>query len=131
MSERTVLIVEDTEISAVTLETALLSVPGILVTLVPSARDALLLFDDPRVRIAALITDLHMPEMDGFELIARVRADRRHPRVPIIVVSGDSDPDIPRRAAELGADAFFLKPYSPAAVRHTLEQLLDVEATPA
>jgi CheY-like chemotaxis protein len=131
MYDRTVLIVEDTEISAATLEVALLSVPGILVTLLPSAREALLVFDDPSVRIAALITDLHMPEMDGFELIARVRADSRYAHLPIIVVSGDSDPETPRRTAQLGADAFFLKPYSPAAVRHTLEQLLDAEATPA
>ena len=65
-----------------------------------------------------------MPHMDGFELIERVRAGGPGTRVPIIVVSGDSDPDTPERVRRLGADAYFAKPYSPAAVRETLERLL-------
>ena len=45
--------------------------------------------------------------------------------VPIIVVSGDTDPRTPERLSALGANAFFPKPYSPAEVRLKLEQLLD------
>jgi CheY-like chemotaxis protein len=63
--------------------------------------------------------------MDGFELIRRVRADRVLASTPIIVVSADTDPATPRRVAQLGVDAYFPKPYSPAQVRRKLEQILD------
>ena len=45
--------------------------------------------------------------------------------LPVIVISGDCEPETPRRAQALGA-AYFSKPYSPGAVRQALEQLLDV-----
>jgi CheY-like chemotaxis protein len=63
--------------------------------------------------------------MDGFELIARVRSQPRNPPLPIVVISGDNDPRTLARLAELGADAYFPKPYSPAEVRQKLEQLLN------
>jgi CheY-like chemotaxis protein len=44
--------------------------------------------------------------------------------LPILLISGDSDPMLPERALAQGADAFFPKPYSPSAVRKKLEQLL-------
>ena len=126
---RTVLIVEDSDTSADTLEIALLSLPGVSVEHVRSGRNAwLLLQKEP---VSAIITDLHMPHMDGFELIERVRAAPPDAYVPIIVVSGDSDPDTPDRVRRLGADAYFAKPYSPAAVRDTLERLLHENFSPS
>jgi DNA-binding response OmpR family regulator len=119
---RTVLIVEDSDTTADTLEVALLSSPDLAVIHTPTAQKALRLIQNGRV--SAIITDLHMPHMDGFELIERVRAIAGATYVPIIVVSGDSDPDTPERVRRLGADAYFGKPYSPAAVREKLERLL-------
>jgi DNA-binding response OmpR family regulator len=119
---RTVLIVEDSDTSADTLEIALLSVPDLSVAHARSGRNAWQLLQ--REPVSAIITDLHLPHMDGFELIERVRAAASIAGVPIIVVSGDSDPDTPDRVRQLGADAYFAKPYSPAAVRETLERLL-------
>jgi CheY-like chemotaxis protein len=119
---RTVLIVEDSDTSADTLEVALLALPDVTVERARSGRNAWRLLQQGAV--SAIITDLHMPHMDGFELIERVRAGGPGTRVPIIVVSGDSDPDTPERVRRLGADAYFAKPYSPAAVRETLERLL-------
>ena len=65
-----------------------------------------------------------MPGMDGFELIERVRATASTASIPIIVVSADGTPETQDRVRQLGADTFFVKPYSPAAVREKLEQLL-------
>ena len=125
---RTVLIVEDSDTSADTLEIALLSLPGVSVEHVRSGRNAWLLLQ--KERVSAIITDLHMPHMDGFELIERVRAAAPIACVPIIVVSGDSDPETPDRVRQLGADAYFAKPYSPAAVRDMLERLLHENTSP-
>src|SRR5437867_10418175 len=126
---RTVLIVEDSDTTADTLGIALLALPDVSVAHAPSGRKAWQLIQ--RERVAAIITDLHMPHMDGFELIERVREARRLANVPIIVLSGDSDPETPERVRRLGADAYFAKPYSPAAVRDTLERLLHENSPPS
>jgi two-component system, chemotaxis family, chemotaxis protein CheY len=123
MGPRSVLIVEDSENSAATLEIALLGIPGLSVRLASSGLEALRILDRED-GIDAIVTDLNMPRMDGFELIRRVRQHQRLAATPIIVVSADTDPGTPDRIEALGVEAFFAKPYSPAKVRHKLEQIL-------
>lgn len=120
-----VLIVEDSENSAAMLEMVLADIPGVSVRLVTSGVEALRVLNGDGARFRAVVTDLNMPRMDGFELIRRIRGDRRLCATPIIVVSADTDPDTPRRVAQLGVSAFFSKPFSPAQVRRKVEQLLD------
>src|SRR5579862_334345 len=125
----TVVIVEDAATCATTLEMAFLGIPDIAVAVLPTAQEALRLLQRTDCAVRAVVTDLNMPRMDGFEFIERIRAEPRHRRLPIIVVSGDTDPQTPARLAVIGADAFFAKPYSPAQVRLKLEQLLDAIST--
>jgi CheY-like chemotaxis protein len=120
---RIVLIVEDTELCRDTLEMALMKLPNLAVQSVTSAEEALEWLDANEV--CALVTDLQLPLMNGFELIEAIRGRPWRASLPILVISGDSDPRIPTRLAKLGANAFFSKPYSPAEVRHKLEQLID------
>lgn len=121
-----VLIVEDSENSAAILEMALADIPGIAVSLATSAFEALRILRGGGPAFHAIVTDLNMPRMDGFELIRHIRDDRRICATPIIVVSADTDPDTPQRIAQLGVNAYFPKPFSPAQVRRKVEQLLDV-----
>ena len=118
-----VLIVDDAEQCAETLEFALFGLPGVDVVAARSAEAALRVMGEQR--ICAFVTDLHLPRMSGFELIRRVREHPGYADVPILVISGDSDPSTPDRLRALGANAFFPKPYSPSAVRHKLEMLLN------
>ena len=118
---RTVLVVEDTDFGRDALELALAGVPNIIVKIVKSAEEALTLLGD---NTCALVTDLNLPRMDGFELIEAVRSDPERKRIPIMVISGNGDPDTPSRLLALGADAYFPKPFSPAEVRSRLEQLI-------
>ena len=119
-----ILIVEDSENSAAMLEMAFLGIPGVTVVQAASGVEALRILDAP-TSVQAVVTDLNMPRMDGFELIQRIRGDERLRSTPIIVVSADTDPETPERVAELGVSAFFSKPYSPAQVRRTVERILD------
>ena len=119
---RTILIVDDTFSCGDTLALALAAVADCDVRMVGSAQEALKVADT--VQLAAIVTDLHMPRIDGFELIRRIRAEERFAAVPILVISGDSDTETPSRLRALGANAFFAKPFSPNAVRQALEQLL-------
>ncbi len=125
-----VLIVDDVETSAAALEVACAAIPGAEVWSVRSAIDALRLLRGAAQKILAVVTDIHMPRMDGFELIREIRADPARGALPIIVVSADTDPATPGRARELGANAYFSKPCSPAAVRQTLEHLLYEQRNP-
>src|SRR5215471_14579821 len=118
---RTVLVVEDTDSGRETLELALARLPGVALRLVKSAEEALEFLSDD---ICALVTDLNLPRMDGFELIEAVRAHPSLGWLPILVISGDSDPEIRSRLTALGANAYFPKPFSPAEVRQRLEQLI-------
>ena len=122
---RNVLIVEDSPTVAANLEMAAMEIPGVSVLLATSGVEALRILEDETREVHGIVTDLNMPRMDGFELIARIRSGKRHGRTPIIVVSADTDPSTPLRIQRLGADAFFSKPYSPAQVCRKLEQLLN------
>jgi CheY-like chemotaxis protein len=121
-----VLIVDDSENSAAMLEIALADIPGVSVQLVTSGFEALRVLNGGGPSFEAIVTDLNMPRMDGFELIRRIRGDCKLSATPIIVVSADTDPDTPERITKLGVSAYFPKPFSPAQVRRKVEQLLDV-----
>ena len=122
---RIVLIVEDSPLETPSLEIALNALPGLRIEYAATGRAALdFLRSANGGRVCAVLTDLNMPVMDGYELIRHVRADSFLSELPVIVLSGDSDPETPRRTMEAGANAYFPKPYSPIEVRKRLEQLL-------
>src|SRR5258708_4197740 len=106
---RTILIVEDTEPSRDMLEMALMQLPDIVVHSVGTAEEALDCLASNH--ICALVTDLNLPRMDGFQLIEAVRAASD---MPIMVISGDNHPRPLERLVALGASAYFPKPYSPS-----------------
>jgi CheY-like chemotaxis protein len=118
---RTVLIVEDTEPTRDMLEMALMQLPDVMIHSVATAEEALICL--AAHDISAMVTDLNLPRMDGFELIETVRAGSD---MPIMVISGDNDPRTLERLVTLGASAYFRKPCSPSQVRQRLEELIDV-----
>lgn len=63
-----------------------------------------------RRRYDLLLVDLEMPRMDGFELLARLRADPETAHLPVIVETGREDVDAIDRAFRAGATAFVTKP---------------------
>jgi CheY-like chemotaxis protein len=126
---RLVLIVEDSETCAETLQIAPELIPGVEVRSIHSWVAAINFLNGRDNEVAAMVTDLNLPQNggppgDGLDLIRQIRAEPRFARLPIVLISGDSDPRLSERALAQGADAFFPKPYSPAAVRRKLEQLL-------
>jgi CheY-like chemotaxis protein len=121
-----ILIVEDSPQMAVNLEVALAGVGGADIQIATSGNEALRLLDTPgQSPLAAVVTDLELPLMSGYEFIETLRAQPRYRRTPIIVASGSVDPQAPDRAIEAGADAYFAKPYSPAELRRKLVSLLE------
>jgi two-component system cell cycle response regulator DivK len=60
-----------------------------------------------------IVTDLSMPQTDGFELLALVQRDRRTRQIPVIVLSGWTDAHLSGLARDAGAAAFLRKPCAP------------------
>jgi len=122
-----ILIVEDEDYCATTLEIALRPLPGVDIRLAASAVEAIGLLESTEISI--VVTDLRLPGMDGFQLISRIRSDSRLQALPIVVLSGDTNPKAREHALYLGASAFFAKPCSMTLLRRTVEELLDFKAT--
>lgn len=61
-------------------------------------------------RFDAILLDLEMPRMDGFELLSRLRQDDRWRNLPVIVVTGREDIGAVDRAYSAGATTFTVKP---------------------
>ncbi len=60
---------------------------------------------------AALLLDIEMPRMDGFELLSRIRADVRLTTMPVAMVTSRAAERHRSHAMQLGASAYFGKPY--------------------
>lgn len=60
-----------------------------------------------------VVTDVAMPDLDGFQLAEALRRDRRTRRIPLIFLSGQVADQNRARARELGALAYLTKPFDP------------------
>lgn len=81
-------------------------------------------------RIAAetfdlVLLDLMMPVMDGFEVLARMKQDRRMRTVPVVMISALDEIDSVIRAIEMGAEDYLLKPFDPVLLRARIGALLE------
>ncbi len=72
-----------------------------------------------------LISDLVMPEMDGFELTEALRNSPQHRRLPIVIISTHDDAKYIFRALHLGADDYIIKPPSMEMVKTVLARIFD------
>ncbi|HEX3844301.1 MAG TPA: response regulator [Steroidobacteraceae bacterium] len=77
-----------------------------------------------RNKPALIISDVVMPEMDGYELCTRVKTDVRLSDVPVILVTTLSDPHDVIRGLECRADNFILKPYDAGQLLHRIQFVL-------
>jgi chemosensory pili system protein ChpA (sensor histidine kinase/response regulator) len=63
-----------------------------------------------QLRYDLVVTDLEMPELGGFDLIARLRKDDRFKTTPIVIITSRANPEHRRRAKDLGVRALVAKP---------------------
>jgi CheY-like chemotaxis protein len=71
-----------------------------------------------------IVTDLSLPRMDGFELIARLRADERLRSIPVIALSGYSGPELDARVKAVRPSAVIQKPCLPERLVEELRKQL-------
>jgi DNA-binding response OmpR family regulator len=99
-----------------------LAIAGFAAQGMPDAREALpqALRHPP----GAVVTDITLPGMSGFEFAAALRADMRTRNVPVIGLTAHWTPDVRARAVEVGMHAVLLKPCTPSHLVAELERVL-------
>ena len=117
------ILVVDDNTSNLTMANRILSEEGMRVSCVKSGEAAVkfLQFNRPDL----ILLDVHMPEMDGFETIAAIRADSATAGIPVIFLTADDDSETEKAGLQAGAMDFLKKPFVPEVllfrVRHTVE----------
>ncbi len=105
---RRVLVVEDSAVIRRLVE----------VCLRPADLEVVMREDGPGALEAALsenldlmVLDIGLPEMDGWEVLDRLRSDPRTRALPVLVLTAHAEEESRRRANESGADGFITKPF--------------------
>lgn len=74
-------------------------------------------------RVHLIISDYNMPDIDGLQFLAAVRADPVIGKTVFIMLTGSADKEIVQRAAALGVNNYVVKPFSPAALKEKIERV--------
>jgi two-component system, sensor histidine kinase and response regulator len=127
-SRMKILLVDDTPENLVSLEAALGGLGEDLV-MAQSGKEALrhLLNDD----FAAILLDVRMPEMDGFETAEMIRSRPRSRQIPILFLTGYRNEEHLFRGYDLGAVDFLFKPIVPEVLRSKVAVFVELSRTNA
>jgi DNA-binding response OmpR family regulator len=74
-----------------------------------------------RQPISIVVSDIHMPRMDGFTLMGEIKT--RYPAVSIVLITGFSVNEAKKLAFERGADAFVAKPFKLKDLKHVIDSV--------
>jgi DNA-binding response OmpR family regulator len=116
----TILLVDDEEDILEFLERILSPRYRVLVT--ESGEDALKILDKEPVQL--IISDVMMPEMDGFELCRHIKSNFEHSHIPVILLTAKNTIQSKIEGLELGADAYIEKPFSKEHLQAQISSLL-------
>jgi CheY-like chemotaxis protein len=116
-----VLVVDD-ELAVRDVCRQILQALGLRVLTAKDGATALAMLADPSNEIAGVITDLHMPGMDGIELTRRIK--QAHPALGVILSSGRVDRADAAELPALGIAAQLDKPFTIESLSNALEALL-------
>ena len=77
-----------------------------------------------REHVDLLVLDLVMPNIDGYEVLARLKSNEKDARIPVVVVSGADRSSSELRSLRLGANVYLTKPIEAAALTEEVTRLL-------
>ncbi len=120
---KSILIVDD-NITSLT-SARLLLVDQYKVTAVKSGADALKFLEGHTVDL--ILLDINMPEMDGFEVMSKIRENESCAKIPIIFLTANDDAETESKCLEMGAVDFIAKPFMPNVMRSRISRVLESE----
>ncbi len=122
-----ILIVDDSR-SALFMLKKVISLSGAPIGNILTAGNGLEAIDVLQEQMVDLImTDIHMPDMDGFQLIEYLKKNHAFKHIPIIVITTEGRDKYITKAKTLGAVDYIKKPFQPERVKQVILQTLGVE----
>lgn len=79
----------------------------------------------PATKVDLLLTDLNMPNVDGYQLITSVRNNVEFKDLPIIILSSLGNNEDIQRGLECGANSYLIKPFDPKRVLYEVSKYLN------
>ncbi|MCL2217219.1 MAG: response regulator [Defluviitaleaceae bacterium] len=73
-----------------------------------------------------ILLDILMPEMDGFEVLERLKAEKEYREIPVIFLTAQTDPETEARGFEMGVVDFITKPFSTSVLLNRVKLHIDV-----
>jgi len=73
---------------------------------------------------SAIILDIMMPKMDGYEVCRQLKADPETSGIPVVMLTASNDPQLNQKAFEAGAVACLTKPYRRASLMNCVDMAL-------
>ncbi|MNM85571.1 Response regulator MprA [compost metagenome] len=125
MTQPTVMVVDDS-LTVRKASQRLLTRAGYQVVLARDGVDALRQLQE--VMPDAMLVDIEMPNMDGFDLTRNVRADSRTTHMPVVMITSRTAEKHRRYAAEIGVNVYLGKPFNEDELLRTLRQLIGERA---
>ena len=107
---QTILVVDDSP-TVVKIVSISLKNSGFTVVTARDGIDALETLSNLSEDVDLIITDLNMPNLDGYGLIATVRQNQEYENTPIIILSSEGDEEDQVRGLETGASSYLVKPF--------------------
>ncbi|MEG0180067.1 MAG: response regulator, partial [Oscillospiraceae bacterium] len=120
---KTVLIVDDSAVSRAALSEILAE--EYLVMVAENGKKALKLLKEHKDDISAIMLDLIMPVMDGYEVLKQINSNAQYKNLPVVVTTSSSDKDSERKALAFGAWDFVSKPYDKEIIMFRLKNAID------
>lgn len=72
-----------------------------------------------------VISDILMPELDGYEVLKTIRQDEKYKYMPFIFLTSKTSTEAVERGLELGASTYITKPFTIGELLHVIETLLE------
>ncbi len=119
-----VLVVDDSPVNRMVLTKALSADGHTPVTAENGLQALELLGSNDEAPVDVVLLDLEMPELDGYETLARIKADDGLRHLPVIVISSVDELDSVVRCIEIGATDYLPKPFDAALLRARLNSSL-------
>ncbi len=71
-----------------------------------------------------VVSDLNMPNMNGFELLSSIRSDPALKHLPVLLVTAEAKKEDIVTAAQMGASGYIVKPFTKATLEDKFEKIL-------
>ena len=96
---------------------------GLTVVVAKDGLEAVEILQQSREMPSVILSDVEMPRMDGYELLATLKRQEAYRNIPVVMITSRAGEKHRQRALELGASEYVTKPYQDSVLLETIKQL--------